>query len=350
DATVGARHERVDELMAHIADAALDGARGNSGAIMAQYFQGFSESVSGQRLLTPESMARASTAGAASAWKAMAMPVPGTLPTVIEDFSAELSAQVVAGVHDFRTLLRRGLERAHSSLANTPNQLPALRQAGVVDAGGQGFVDFLEGICMFMEKGTVDETPPEVQEIGVSMPVALDKGAHRYCTECVIAAADLDRDLILQSLARLDSSSLVVAGGRERLRVHVHVNNPAEVFLACAGFGDITQQKADDMQRQRGLMNQAGNVAIVTDSGADIPPAESERLGIHVVPVRLSFGDHEYLDGVSLTPTEFYTLLAQSRDAPLTSQPPAQDFSRVYSLLTSHGHDVISVGLSSALS
>jgi DegV family protein with EDD domain len=104
------------------------------------------------------------------------------------------------------------------------------------------------------------------------------------------------------------------------------------------------------MQRQHGLMNQAGSVAIVTDSGADIPATEGERLGIHVVPVRLSFGDREYLDGVSLTPTEFYTLLAKSPEAPLTSQPPAQDFSRVYSLLISHGYDVVSVGLSSLLS
>lgn len=350
DATARARHERVDELMAHIADAALDGARGNSGAIMAQYLHGFSESVAGQRLLTPESMARAATAGAAAAWKAMSAPVPGTLPTVLEDFSAELEAQAAAGVHDIRQMLQRGLERAHRSLANTPNQLPALRQAGVVDAGGQGFVDFLEGICTFIEKGKVDEAPPDIPDTGAMIPAAFEPGTHRYCTECVIAGPGLDRDLVMQGLAKLDSSSLVVAGGRERLKVHVHVDNPAEVFLACADFGVITQQKADDMQRQHGLMNQAGSVAIVADSGADIPASEVERLGIHVVPVRLSFGDREYLDGVSLTPGEFYSLLAKSPEAPLTSQPPAQDFSRVYSLLNSHGYDVVSVGLSSLLS
>jgi len=350
DATARARQERVDELMALIADAALDGARGNSGAIMAQYLHGFSESISGQRLLTAESIARASAAGAAAAWKAMSMPVAGTLPTVLEDFSSELARQVAAGVHDISELLRRGLEQAHRSLANTPNQLPVLRQAGVVDAGGQGFVDLLEGICTLIEKGTVDEASPDMPDIEVRLPAAQDIGAHRYCTECVIAGQNLDRDLIMQGLARVDSSSLVVAGGRERLRVHVHVNNPAEVFLVCGRFGVITQQKADDMRRQHGLMNQAGTVAIVTDSGADIPPAEAERLGIHVVPVRLSFGDREFLDGVSLTAEEFYTMLAQSAEAPLTSQPPAQDFSRVYSLLVSHGYEVVSVGLSARLS
>jgi DegV family protein with EDD domain len=137
---------------------------------------------------------------------------------------------------------------------------------------------------------------------------------------------------------------------RKRVRVHIHVNNPAEVFLACEEFGEIKQQKADDMQRQHGLLDHAGEVAIVTDSGADIPADEAERLSIHTVPVRLSFGDREYLDGVSLSSEAFYTLLSEEDEPPLTSQPPAQDFSRVYSLLTTHGYAVISVGLSEQLS
>jgi DegV family protein with EDD domain len=122
------------------------------------------------------------------------------------------------------------------------------------------------------------------------------------------------------------------------------------VFLVCEDFGRIKQQKADDMERQHGLMDHAGEVAIVMDSGGDIPPDEAERLGVHMVPVRLSFGDREYLDRVSLTSQEFYQLLAESEEAPLTSQPPAQDFARAYSLLTSHGYTVISVGLSQKLS
>jgi hypothetical protein len=86
------------------------------------------------------------------------------------------------------------------------------------------------------------------------------------------------------------------------------------------------------------------------DSGADIPPAEIERLGIHMVPVRLSFGEREYLDRVSLQPQEFYRMLEQSEELPRTSQPPARDFKRVYSLLASHGYQIMSVGLSSVLS
>lgn len=350
EAASAGRPDRVDALMARIADAALDGARGNSGAIMAQYLHGFSEAIAGRRLLTADGFARASQAGAAAAWKAMSSPVPGTLPTVLEDFSSELAERVAKGVDDIRALVRFGLERARRSLAATPELLPVLKQAGVVDAGAQGFVDLLEGINAYIELGRVDRLPEGFAE---SMPAGtgeLTVGEHRYCTECVIEGNALDRDAIMQRLTALDASSLVVAGGGRRVRVHIHVNQPAEVFLACEAFGAIVQQKADDMQRQHGLLNQPGGVGIAVDSGADIPPSEIERLAIHVVPVRLSFGDREYLDRVSLSAPEFYALLENASEAPLTSQPPPQDFTRVYTLLTSHGYDVISVGLSQKLS
>jgi len=313
EATATSPDERVDDLMDHVADAALDGARGNSGATMSR-------------------------------------PVQGTLPTVLEDFSQELTRRVAGGVSDFQSLLAHGLERARVSLANTPNQLAVLKQAGVVDAGGQGFVDLLDGIWTFVVSGEVDSTVVDLQADLTGKIQQFDIGEHRFCTECVVDGQDIDRDAVMARMELLDASSLVVAGGRKRVRVHIHVNNPAEVFLACEEFGKIKQQKADDMQRQHSLLDHAGEVAIVTDSGADIPEDEIERLSIHMVPVRLSFGDREYLDGVSLSSAEFYDLLRDSAEAPLTSQPPAQDFSRVYSLLTSHGYTVISVGLSEQLS
>lgn len=350
DATHTSPDERVDDLMDHVAEAALDGARGNSGAIMAQYFHGFRKAVAGHRLLKPRTFAEAAVFGAEAAWTAMSKPVQGTLPTVLEDFSKELTQRVAEGVDDIRTLLEHGIERARVSLENTPNQLPALKQAGVVDAGGQGFVDLLDGIWTYIEQGEVEQTAVDLTGDVTGPLEDFDVGDHRYCTECVLEGEGLDRESIMARLEALDCSSLVVAGGRTRVRVHIHVNNPAEVFLACEEFGRIKQQKADDMERQRGLMGQTGQVAIVMDSGGDVPPDEIGRLGIHQVPVRLSFGDREYLDRVSLTSHEFYEMLAAADEAPLTSQPPAQDFARQYALLTSHGYTVISVGLSQQLS
>jgi DegV family protein with EDD domain len=350
DAISTSPEHRIDELMDHVAEAALDGARGNSGAIMAQYFHGFRKSVAGRHRLTAKQLMRAAEAGSDAAWKAMSRPVQGTLPTVLEAFSEALGRRFASGTRDIQVLFQHGLEQARKALANTPKQLPALREAGVVDAGGQGFVDLLDGIWTYIETGVVDPVPASFGEVKTEALYDFEVGRHRYCTECVVEGKDLDREAVMARMESLDASSLVVAGGRRRIRVHVHVNTPAEVYLACEEFGRITQQKADDMERQHGLLNQAGVTAVVVDSGADVPQEEIDRLNIHVVPVRLSFGDREFLDRVSLSSEQFYEMLRESEELPLTSQPPAQDFSRVYSLLNSHGYSVVSVGLSEQLS
>ncbi len=342
----------LKQLMAKVAKASVDGSRGNSGAIMAQYFNGFSEALGDASHLNASDLAVASAAGAKASWSAMSEPVAGTLPTVLEDFSSALLRKASEGVEDIRVQFEYALQCARESLARTPELLPVLKQAGVVDAGGQGFVDLMEGIYAYIESG---ETEGVQDQAGEPLPeratsMEMDTGQHRFCTECVIEGLALDRAAIMQELQKLDCSSLIVAGGTERVRVHLHVNDPGEAYLACEQFGDLHQQKADDMERQHGLMNQAGHVAIVTDSGADIPFEEQDRLGIHMVSARLNFGTTEYIDHVSLKPADLYRMLEETDESPKTSQPPVGDFSRQYDLLTAHGYEVMSVGLSEALS
>ncbi|MGA9575159.1 MAG: DegV family protein [Lysobacterales bacterium] len=342
----------IKPLMKCVADASLDGSRGNSGAIMAQYFQGFSAALDDSVSISAAALSRASNAGARAAWTAMSEPVAGTLPTVLEDFSTALEEKRRQGVTDIRAMFEYGLLRARESLARTPEQLPVLKQAGVVDAGGQAFVDLLEGIWTYIEHGEVVTLEPDFEALltPVKSAMEIDPGAHRFCTECVIEGKNLVRSEIMKRMEKLDCSSLMVAGDRNRVRVHIHVNNPGKVYLACEEFGELHQQKADDMKRQHALMNQAGRVAIVTDSGADIPFEEQERLGIHMVSARLNFGSTEYIDYVSLMPAELYRMLEESKESPKTSQPPVGDFVRMYDLLTSHGYEVLSVGLSGELS
>lgn len=341
----------LPELLDRVADAALDGARGNSGAIMAQYFQGLSESSRDFQVLDSRRLATVSAAGARSAWSAMSEPVAGTLPTVLEDFADELTRLAHDGVEDIRELFARGLKRARRSLAGTTEQLAALREAGVVDAGAQGFVDLLEGIWRYMRSGRMPRqasgqaAPDSVAAAGQAAPEA-----HRFCTECLIEGDGLDIAGLRERLEALDASSLVVAGSERRARVHIHTDSPGEVFRICAELGEIRQQKADDMTRQHGLMNHRGTVAILTDSAADLPAEEIERLGIHVVPVRLNFGDEEFLDKLSMTPAQFYARLADSPVHPQTSQPPPADFRRQYELLISHGLDVLGIQISGRLS
>jgi DegV family protein with EDD domain len=352
EAVSRAENLTIKQLMKRVASASLDGSRGNSGAIMAQYFHGFSAFLEEDARLDARTFANASMAGARAAWTAMAEPIAGTLPTVLEDFSSALKRLVEQGTTDIYRLLEHGVEAARQSLARTPELLPVLKQSGVVDAGGQGFVDLLDGIWEFMEKGATEDLIGEIGELPPE-PGAIaemDSGSHRFCTECVIEGRDLDRAAVMAELNRLDSSSLVVAGGRSRIRVHIHVNNPGDVYLVCGQFGELHQQKADDMSRQVGLMNHSGRVAVVTDSGADIPFEEQERLGIHMVSARLNFGATEYIDYVSLMPADLYRMLVESEESPKTSQPPVGDFARQYDLLTGHGYEVISVGLSEKLS
>ena len=346
--------DRLHELLDEVADAALDGARGNSGAIMAQYFHGISETCRDCRELDAQGLAAAATAGAKSAWSAMSNPVPGTMPTVLEDFGRALAADVEQGISDLRELFARARRAAHESLAGTPEQLAVLKDAGVVDAGAQGFVDFLDGVWRWIRTGRVpDISIPRDTGEETALPAAEhiepDAG-HRYCTECLIAGEELAVTELREKLDALDASSLVVAGGGKRARVHIHTDRPGEVFRICEDFGEIRQQKADDMTRQHGLINLRGKTAVVTDSAADLPTEEVDRLGIHTVALRLFFGDTEYLDKLSISPSAFYRKLADSEVHPQTSQPPPRDFRRQFELLANHGLEVLAIQISGKLS
>ncbi|MGB0514722.1 MAG: DAK2 domain-containing protein, partial [Wenzhouxiangellaceae bacterium] len=221
---------RMNRLLDEVADAALDGARGNSGAIIAQYFHGMSESCRNCQQMDARQLAAASKAGAAAAWSAMSRPVAGTMPTVLEDFGDALAEGVEDGIDDIRRLFNRARKAAHRSLAATPDKLPVLREAGVVDAGGQGFVDLLDGIWRYIRAGRMPKTvagvEPEVEPAGPDLHAAHGPGEHRYCTECLISSNGADGQLAMTelraALEALDASSLVVAGGGRRARVHIH--------------------------------------------------------------------------------------------------------------------------------
>jgi DegV family protein with EDD domain len=336
------------------ADGALDGARGNSGAILAQFFLGLCDKLGHLGRLSPDDFADGVRGGADYARESLSEPREGTILTVLTDFAHELQNARRDGLRDFRALLRRGVAAAQASLERTTFQLEALRKANVVDAGAQGFVELMSGVSEYIESGS-DEEP------AVSVPAVIDSGAeetagheenlaHRYCTECLVTGTGVDRRHLREQLSTI-GSSLVVAGLHDKVRVHVHVNDPAEVFRIAAQFGTVSAEKADDMQRQQHSAHASGRkVAVVTDSAADIPDEEMDRLGINMVPVRLHFGAHSYLDKVGITPEEFYAQLQHNPEHPKTSQPPPGDFRRQFEFLASHYPSVLSINLSRQVS
>jgi DegV family protein with EDD domain len=368
-AAVLAALERAPEpdagrLLSRVADAALDGARGNSGSILAQFLLGLADGSAGAPVIDGPALVRAAEAGARYARDAMSQPREGTLLTVLRTFADALQASLVARPDATpRDLVLASRDPLARALAATTSQLDALREARVVDAGAQGFVALLEGMTRYFETGetgTPTATPrhrADNEDMAGAL-VADAAGARsedaRYCTECLVLARDgavVDLRQLRERLAPL-GSSLVVGGSKSKAKVHIHTDDPQGVFAAAAGLGTLLGQKADDMRRQQGAAHhgRTQRVAVVTDSAADIPEQRVETLGIHVVPVRIHFGDRSYLDKVTMTPSEFYRELERNPDHPKTSQPPPGDFRRLYEFLASHYERVVSIALTARAS
>ncbi len=351
------RSRHIGELLVGIGNDAIDGARGNSGAIMAQFLYGLAEHARSAPVLDARALAGAVRQGADSARAALANPVEGTIVSVISAFADALEEAVAQQPGSPRDGFAVALQRARQALAETPKQMALLQKAGVVDAGAKGFVDWLEGIAEFVDGG------PRALRMHPSAPAAAnDPGempahehteidpARRYCTECLVLGEGMDRDRLLAALGNIDIDSLVVAGGASRLRVHGHVGSPQRLFDACAAHGRVEAMKADDMLLQQRSVASAQAVAVVTDSASDLPRELAERFDIHVVPVRVSLDGRDYLDRLGLTAGEFYRRMAQSRQLPQTSQPPPGDFRRLFEHLTAHQQAAVYVGLSRPLS
>ena len=340
------------QVLTRSADAALDGARGNSGAILAQFLLGLCDKAGQQARLSTADFAGAVTNGASYARDALSEPREGTLLTILTDFARETSRLTGGdGVRDFRTLFDVAMRALRLSLAGTQDQLEALRIAGVVDAGALGMVEVLEGFNEYLQTGEVGEATAATPHGEELMAVGAAQGEFRYCVECMITGENLPLRQLREGLSSL-GGSLVVGGTQRKLRLHIHSNHPEQVFELAATHGSVSGQKADDMLRQQASAHhaRAQQVAVVTDSAADIPDSELERLSLHMIPVRVHFGNHSYLDKVTLSPEAFYRELARNPAHPKTSQPPPGDFRRIFEFLTSHYAAVVSISVTSQVS
>ena len=339
--------------LTRIADAALDGARGNSGAILAQFLLGLGDKLGHLALLTPANLAEGAVGGAAYARESLSEPRDGTILSVLTDF-AQAAHAAAAGATEFRPVLDRAMRAAQDSLARTTEQLEALRRANVVDAGAQGFVELASGFADYIASGS--DAEPDPCNAGVIDASSVDTAGselaleYRWCTECVVSGENVDRRRLRETLST-HGASLVVAGLAHKARVHIHANDPTEVFRVAGQFGQVSGEKADDMHRQqRAAHAKNRRVAIVTDSAADIPEDEMDRLDIHMVPARVHLGDRSYLDKVGITAEEFFNEIERSAYHPKTSQPPPGDFRRRFEFLASHYDSVLSINLSRRVS
>ena len=351
------RSRHIGELLGRVGDEAIDAARGNSGAILAQFLYGLAEHAKALPAMDTHALAAAVRHGASSARAALAQPVEGTILTVIGAFAQALEeAGTQSSSNDLRENFARALVRARIALAETPRQMALLQKAGVVDAGAQGFVDLLEGVADYVAGGTRSirmrsHAPTAANELmeNFAHEHVVDP-ARRWCTECLVLGTALDRDVLRDALTAIDADSMVIAGGVTRLRVHAHVGRPQLLFDVCAAQGQVDAMKADDMLLQQRSMGSPHRVAILTDSAADLPDAIAERHAVTVVPVRVNLDQRDYLDKIGLATDEFYRRMALSSELPRTSQPPPGDFRRAFDFVLAHHPAAIYVGLSRAVS
>ena len=347
------KQRHIREMSKTIADSAVGNARGNSGAILAQFFCGFADGLPDAPRVSTSGFGEAVVRAAESAYSAIARPVEGTILTVIRDWARHV-ADRASGVRDFGVLLPESLRAARASLENTPKLMKVLEKAGVVDAGAQGFVYLLEGVVRYLREAAKLAPPPvEPEEVKAAQfdrtPEAI---LFRYCTEVLLEGDAIDRDGLRREMALL-GDSIVIAGGATRVRLHIHTNEPERLFEDARRFGEVAQTKIEDMRAQhesRFDQNRAARVGVVTDSTCDLPESMLEDLNVGVVPVRVYFGSENYLDKVTITPAEFYARFSVTDVAPKTSQPPPADFTQVYENVAQHAASIVSVHLSAALS
>ena len=346
----------LGEIAEALSRAVLLGASGNAGVIFAQFMRGFAGELEGTDRLYPPAFAAALATSVNGAYEAMAEPTEGTILTVMREATDEAVRMVDEGEGDFLRIISAMHRTAAESLARTPELLPVLKEAGVVDAGGEGFVDFLEGILRLFRGEDVGDALDALPTANHAvLPKMKEKDLkYQYCTEFLVESPDVDRDDLHILLVGM-GGSLIVVGGPGLVRVHIHTNNPKKVFEAAEKFGDVRSRKVDDMRQQhrefiRKTVPAERHVRIVTDSTADIPDEVAEELGIVVVPLMVHFDDGSYRDGVDLSREEFYAKLAMAGNPPTTSQPTPQDFLERYEELSWETKAVLSIHISSKMS
>ena len=273
----------VSPVAKSLARGALMGARGNSGVILAQFFRGLAKGLEGKTHFDGGDFARALAEASQTAYKGIVNPVEGTILTVLKDAS-KAAKEAVKSDDTLVSVLEAAVKSAEDSVARTPSLLPVLKEAGVVDAGGQGLYVLLDGALQFLkgESHKIQYRKPrlvvaetELVPRAAQMPTQLET-PYGYCTNFVLEGQNLNLGKIEKDLKK-KGQSLIVTGDDTLVRVHIHSFEPGEILRYAARLGklhEITINNMDDqyaefikMQRERMPSVDIATVAVATGDG-----------------------------------------------------------------------------------
>jgi len=248
-----ARGQSLAAVAAAAAQGSLLGARGNSGVIFSQMLRGFAHNVRHRLTIDGLDLALAMQEAVSAARSALVKPVEGTILTVA---AAAADAALTLSKSETDVLrINHGMVRAAAeALERTPEQLPVLKEAGVVDSGGAGFVYFMEGILRFLPEAQTRATafprrPARARTFSSRQVV----GENKFCTEFVLEDATIENHA-LRDILGAHGDSLLVIGDAPLFKVHLHTADPKAAKAAAARHGRLTREKVEDMERQHTLL------------------------------------------------------------------------------------------------
>ncbi|MBU2536249.1 MAG: DAK2 domain-containing protein [Chloroflexi bacterium] len=243
----------VAHAMAH---GALMGARGNSGVILSQILRGLAQKLTEKESFNATDLADALQESSVMAYKGLSNPVEGTMLTVIKDVAAAVQAEAAGNGRDIVAVMETAVNAAGESVANTPNLLNVLREAGVVDAGGQGLHTILDGALHYL-RGEMEQMRFRKPQIIVTdmhatkLPqmIAADEIPYGYCTEFLLKGEKLASDKIRKKLEK-KGESLIVVGDDTAARIHIHTLEPGDVVSYAGSLGTLHQVSIRNMDEQ----------------------------------------------------------------------------------------------------
>ena len=354
------RDRSVGIVAAEAARAAVLGARGNCGMMLSHFLLGFARRLEGQDRIDAREFGKAMEAGVQNLYSSLDQAVEGTIVTVMRE-TAEAVSQTETT--DIAPLVELMLETAQHSLDRTPDLLPVLKSAGVVDAGGMGFVSLLEGVVLFLRGESLSKRPGVGAGQGVPVlnkveyPDKVER--YRFCTEALVRGMELPTQDQVRDHLRERGDSLIVIRSDDVLKLHIHTDDPEDVFGYLRTLGSLVTHKAEDMRAQHEAAGRASAfhlalvrrpVGVLTDSGCDLSEEIIRAHGIQVVPLMLIDGDTAYRDGVDITAEQFHEMMVSQEALPTTSQPSPGSFVEGFTRAAEDAEQVIGVVLSSSLS
>ncbi len=318
-----------------MAKGALMGARGNSGVILSQIWRGFAQGLADKDSFSGKDLAAALLQASKTAYKGLSNPVEGTILTVVKD--AAKAVQSSGNGDTVVKVMEKALEAAGESVANTPRLLPVLRDAGVVDAGGQGFYTILEGVVSYL-KGEAEQMQfrkPWIITSSMPAPVrktkvnAVPEVPYGYCTEFMIKGDKLQPDKIRTKLEK-KGQSLIVVGDDTTVRVHIHTLDPGQVIHQMTSIATMHQvsirnmdeqyQDFLEMQKERAPTLDMDIVAVVSGDGLSNVFKSIGATAIVPGGQTMNPSTKELLQAVESVPSKQVILLPNNKNIVLTAE------------------------------